>query len=163
MNISSVRKVAYHCYLLRVVLCFYVCELLKQLRRRWRKERHKFAYWMWNTAVLHAFHVGVSFVFISWDEMFFRWVHDVSTCQLFNCFLLISKPQTPIFFLDSSCTFVRARRLEMNIYDCRKAKFYFQMMSVSWLLIRFGVGLSKSKTWGGTIFKTHPRVREELH
>lgn len=142
-----------------VLLCF-----LKQLRRDDEKrvtnlhiesEKQQFC-----TLSIWVFHL------CSFREMncFFRQVHDVSTCrQLFNFFS--SNFQTTdinFFFLDSWYTFVRARRLEMNDKWLQKGEVLFSDVVVV-VVYPVCAGLSKNKTWGSTIFKTHPRVRENLH
>lgn len=165
MNTSSVRKVACHCYL-RVVLCFYLCAFvfLSNCDAMTKRESQICILKVKNSSfALFPCGFFICVHFVRWI-VFFRWVHDVSTCrQLFNFFS--SNFQTTginFFFLDSWYTFVRARRLEMNDKWLQKGEVLFSDVVVV-VVYPVCAGLSKNKTWGSTIFKTHPRVRENLH
>lgn len=142
-----------------VLLCF-----LKQLRRDDEKR----------VTNLHIESEKQQFCTLS------MWVFYLCSFREMNCFFLFSARceymsttfqffffQFPnhrhqFLFLDSWYTFVRARRLEMNDIWLQKGEVLFSDVVV---VVAYPVcaGLSKNKTWGSTIFKTHPRVRENLH
>lgn len=162
MNTSSLRKVACHCYLLRVVLCFYV--FLSNCDAMTKRESQICILKVKNSSFARfpcGFFICVHFV--RWIVFFVKyttWVH-VDNFSIF--FFQFSNHRHQFFFLDSWYTFVRARRLEINDIWLQKGEVLFSDDVVVVVAYPVGAGLSKNKTWGGTIFKTHPRVRENLH